>query len=230
LITSPTHTTQNTTTLLDHILTNSSDRTSQTGTVEIGISDHLLTFCTRKITRTKSYDHKYIRIRSLKHYTQEKYIQALKEINFPDYTKFDSVDEAYDDFIAKLTEVIDRLAPIKKVRIKNNTQEWFDDEIHSAIQNRDKRFSVFKRSRLYEDKVAFKRIQNHVQSLIKKRKKQFMKNKLDENLGKPRELWKTLKSLGFSKTNTPGSKIGLETNKDEIYFDSKENSEFFSQI
>ena len=81
------------------------------------------------------------------------------------------MNEAYDDFIAKLTEVIDRLAPIKEVRIKNNTQEWFDDEIHSAIQNRDKRFSVFKRSRLCEDKLAFKRTQNYVQSLIKKEEK-----------------------------------------------------------
>ena len=104
------------------------------------------------------------------------------------------MNAAYDAFIAKLTEVIDKLAPIKEVRIKNNTQEWFDDEVHSAIQNRDKRFSVFKRTRLCGDKLAFKRTQNYVQSLIKKKKKQFMKNKLDENIGKPKELWKTLKS------------------------------------
>ena len=230
LITSPTRITQNTSTLLDHILTNSSDRTSQSGTVEIGISDHLLTYCTRKITRTKFHDHKYIRIRSLKNYTQEKYIQTLKEINFPDYTKFNSVNEAYDDLIAKLTEVIDKLAPIKEVRIKNNTQEWFDDEIHSAIQNRDKRFSVFKRSRLCEDKLAFKRAQNNVQNLIKKKKKQYIKNKLDENLGKPKELWKTLKSLGLSETKASGSKIGLAKKKDEISFDPKENSEIFKDF
>ena len=78
---------------------------------------------------------------------------------------------AYDDFIAKLTDVIDKVAPIKEVRIKSNTQEWFDDEIHNAIQNRDKRLSIFKRSKLYEDKLAFKKAQNHVQNLIKKKKK-----------------------------------------------------------
>ena len=83
---------------MDHVLTNSPDRASQSGTIEIGISDHLLTYCTRKIMRTKSFDHKYICIRSLKHYTQDKYIQALEEINLPDYTKFNSVD----DFIEKL--------------------------------------------------------------------------------------------------------------------------------
>ena len=63
-----------------------------------------------------------------------------------------------------------------------------------------KKLSIFKRSRLYEDKLAFKKAQNYVQNLIKKKKKQFIKNKLDENLGKPKELWKTLKSLGLSQT------------------------------
>ena len=170
LITSPTRVTQNTSTLLDHVLTNSSDRTSQSGTLEIGISDHMLTYCTRKITHTKSFDHKYIHIRSLKKYTEAKYIQALKDINFPDYTKSNSVDEAYDDFIAKLIGVIDEIAPSKKVRIKGNTQDWFDDEIHIAIKSRDKRFSVFKKSKLCEDKLAYKRSQNYVQCLIKKKK------------------------------------------------------------
>ena len=42
LITTPTRITQNTSTLLDHVLTNSSDRTSQSGTLEIVISDHML--------------------------------------------------------------------------------------------------------------------------------------------------------------------------------------------
>ena len=69
LITSPTCVTQNTSTLLDHVFTNPSDRTSQSGTLEIGISDHMLTYCTR-ITHTKSFDHRYIHICSLKKYTE----------------------------------------------------------------------------------------------------------------------------------------------------------------
>ncbi len=76
----------------------------------------------------QDHDHKHIRIRSLKNQTKERYIQTLKEINFPGYTNFNSADVAYDDFKAKLPDVIDKVAPIKEVRIKSNTQEWFDDE------------------------------------------------------------------------------------------------------
>ena len=40
--------------------------------------------------------------------------------------------------------VIDKMAPVKRIRVKGNTQEWFDDEIHCAINIRDKHFSAFK--------------------------------------------------------------------------------------
>ena len=113
-------------------------------------------YCTRKITRTKYSEHKYITIRSLRNYTQEKFWQALRDKNFPDYSTFANVNEAYDDFVLKLTEVIDAIAPYKKVKVKGNTKDWFDDEIHSAIKTRDKKFAAFKKSRLHNDNISYK--------------------------------------------------------------------------
>ena len=113
-------------------------------------------YCTRKITRTKLFDHKYISIRSLKNYSQEKFLQILNDLALPDYSKFENVDDAYDDFIKKLTEAIDGISPIKRVRVKGNTKEWFDEEIHNAIKIRDKNFSTFKRSKLKKDEVCYK--------------------------------------------------------------------------
>ena len=88
IINTPTRVTENTATPLDHILTNSKDRVSQSGVIEIGLSDHMLIYCTRKITKKKCSEHKCIHIRSMKNYTQEKYTQALREINFPNYSYF----------------------------------------------------------------------------------------------------------------------------------------------
>ena len=106
LLNSPTRITESTSTLLDHILTNSVDRVSQSGILDIGLSDHMLTYCTRKITHKKHFEHKYIRIRYLKNYSQEGFTQSLEEANFPDYSNFNSVNEAYDNFVAKLTAII----------------------------------------------------------------------------------------------------------------------------
>ena len=58
LINQPTRITENTATLLDHILTNSKDRISQYGIINTGLSDHQLIYCTRKVSREKFFEHK----------------------------------------------------------------------------------------------------------------------------------------------------------------------------
>ena len=52
--------------ILDHVLAIFRDRVSQSGVIDVGISDHQLTYCTRKTGRIKSYCHKQITFRSLK--------------------------------------------------------------------------------------------------------------------------------------------------------------------
>ena len=51
LITCPTGVACNTSTLIDHILTNSTKMIFQSGVIDSGISDHQLNFCTRKVKR-----------------------------------------------------------------------------------------------------------------------------------------------------------------------------------
>ena len=52
---------------------------------------------------------------------------------------------------------------------------------------------------------------------------------MENNIGKPKELWKTLKSLGFSKTEVSASKTCLER-EGKLSFDPKENSEIFKDF
>ena len=51
LIIYPTRVTCNTSSLIDHILTNSSEKIFQSGIIDCGMSDHQLIFCTRKVKR-----------------------------------------------------------------------------------------------------------------------------------------------------------------------------------
>lgn len=229
LITSPTRVTETTSSLLDHVLTNSCDRVSQSGVIDIGISDHQIIYCTRKITREKFHEHNEITIRSLKNYSQEAYINTLKETDFPDYSQYNDVNKAYDDFIQRTVHVIDKIAPLKKIRLKGCNQDWFDNELHDAIKNRDKLFSMFKKRKLHSDNIKYKKARNFVQRLIKKKKKQFIVGKLEQNIGKPKDLWKSLKSLGFSSKTSSKSKICLKDN-DNLSFDPKINANIFMKF
>ena len=130
-------------------------------------------------------------------------------MTFPNYELFTDVNAAYSDFINKLMSVINEIAPFKEVRVKNRTEEWFDGEVSDSIKVRDKLFKKFKKSKLQIDRELFKAARNSTQSLIYKKKKSFYKEKLNENIGKPKELWKSLNSLGLSSKKSLDLKSAL---------------------
>ena len=229
LLTLPTRITNNSLSLLDHILTNSADRISQFGIVNVGLSDHQLIYCTRKITRTRLNTHKYVKMRSLKYCSEDLYVKKLKEIDFPDYLNFKDINEAYSDFTGKVASVIDEIAPIKEVRVKSNSQDWFDAEINEEIERWDKLLTKFKKSKSHSDNENYKKSRNKVQRMIKDKKKNFVIGKLNDNIGKPKELWKSLKSLGLPSKANSSATICLE--KDGIlWFDPKTNAEIFKDF
>ena len=84
--------------------------------------------------------------------------------------------------------VTDLVAPIKSRRIKQNAQEWFDSEVAGKISVRDKLFKKFKKSKLHIDKEIYKTARYEVQKLISYKKKIFFENRLNDSIGKPREL------------------------------------------
>ena len=88
IITRPTRITDQTATLIDHILTNSPDKVSQSGVIDLGLSDHDLIYCTRKTSLPKSHKHNEIFVRSLKRYSAEKFLEILREIVFPNYLTY----------------------------------------------------------------------------------------------------------------------------------------------
>ena len=165
----------------------------------------------------------------LKYYSEDLYVKKLKEIDFPDYSNFKDINEAYSDFTGKVASVIDEIAPIKEVRVKSNSQDWFDAEINEEIERRDKLLTKFKKSRSHSDNENYKKSRNKVQRMIKDKKKNFVIGKLNDNIGKPKELWKSLKSLGLPSKANSAATICLE--KDGILsFDPKTNAEIFKDF
>ena len=73
----------------------------------------------------------------MKNYTKELFIQKLNEIQFPDYSILENVNEAYSDFVSKFMTAIDSICPLRQVRVKTNTKPWFDGNILEAIRVRE---------------------------------------------------------------------------------------------
>ena len=130
-------------------------------------------YCTRKTLRPKTGEKTFIKIRSLKHYSKEKLIENLTNVVFPNYSNYVDINEAYSDFIKKVSDIINKIAPTKEICIKNNTAEWID-EVLQGIKTRDKLFRKFKKSKSNVDNEMFKKNRNQLQELIKSKKKNFV--------------------------------------------------------
>ena len=152
LIEVPPHVTCSNSIIIDHILVSFSNRVLQQGVIDVGLSDHQIIYCTRKISRIKRGTHKQIRYRSLKKYSADVYEEALGRVDFPNYHNFENINDAYSRFMQKFMWVNDLVAPIKSRRIKQNSQEWFDGEVAEKIRVRYKLFKKFKKSKLHIDK------------------------------------------------------------------------------
>ena len=173
---SPTRVTCSTSTLIDHILTSAPSRVSQKGVINVGVSDHQLIFCTRKISRIKTGGaHKYLNFRSLKNYTSDYYKEALKQIDFPNYENVGDVNEAYSNFFQKLMTIIDKISPYKSKRVKGNTQKRFDGKVLEKLNLRKKLFKKFKKPRFHIDKEVYKKSKYDTLKLVASKKQAFLK-------------------------------------------------------
>ena len=81
-------------------------------------------------------------------------------------------------------------------------------EIFGKIILRDKHLQKFKASRPNIVEQLYKEAKANMQKLVKKR--DFHQEILRENVSKPKELWKSLKSLGVPAKITPVSQISFK--------------------
>ena len=85
----------------------------------------------------------------------------MSELQFPNYSYFENVNKAYQDLLNKFMNVIDKIAPLKEIRVKANSKPWFDGEISERIRVRDKLRKKYKKSGLQFDFDMFKNVQKH---------------------------------------------------------------------
>ena len=67
----------------------------------------------------------------------------------------------------------------------------------------------------YKEVIPYKEARNTVQALLKDKKRKLLQEKLSENIGKPKKLWKIIKKIGLPDKKAPTASICLNT-KNEL--------------
>ena len=221
IITCPTRITESSCSTIDLILISDTSKISNSGVINSSISDHCIIYCCRKISKDVFGKHNTVKLRSLKNYDQEVFTNKLRNINWYLVTDCEDINKAWKMFSNLFMSVIDQVAPVKQVRLKQKTEMWFTSEIVNLIRQRDHAYNVFIKSKSSDHHTEYKRLRNLTQSAIKHAKQNYVKEHLTENSGCIKKLWKSIKNLGFmGKIKAQNINIGLRKDND-IVFDKK---------
>ena len=222
LIDTATRVTNNSSSLIDHIYTNETRKISQSGVIESGISDHFITFCTRKILRGQIGKHNTIKIRPMKNYSKEIFVDLLKgyDWNLVCQVK-DNVNEAWEKFSTMFTQVLDDIAPEKEIRIKGRTEPWIDAEILELMQGDRALFNANRNKSDTELRKKYNRLRNKIIKQTRKAKSKHFCEKIEENKDNPKLLWRQLNTIGYSNKSKEKSKIVLEIEGEKCFDSTK---------
>ena len=94
-----------------------------------------------------------------------------------------------------LLNVLDIHAPFTSKKVKGKPSPWLDAEVKQHMNARDKLLRKAQKSKLEPDWNAYRKHKNFVTNLIKRTKRNFLKNKLEESRSKPEKFWKTVKEV-----------------------------------
>ena len=212
--------------LLDHILCNNKEKIFQSGTIPIGLSDHFLTYCTRKISKGQIHKHKYAKIRSLKNYTKEEFVLKLTCVDWGQCFNACDINTAWSAF----RDIFLSFAPVKEVRLKQRTEPWINSEILDLIKQRDLYLYQFKKSKARAVYKLYCHFRNKVQRDIKIAKSVFFfSNKIEENKNSSRKLWQRLKALRYKNKKSDSSNFVL-TVHDQNCHDPKTIANYFNEF
>ncbi len=156
LIQEPTRVTPSSCTIIDHILCNNEEKISQSGVIPTGISDHFMTFCTRKAhIKDKCDAPNIVTVRSMKHYNKDLLNEKLTSADWSSLFLCRNIENAWQIFRSTFHSILDDIAPHRDIKIRQHTDPWMTSEILENIRNRDELLKCYNKSKNKDDYKQF---------------------------------------------------------------------------
>ena len=189
-ISSPTRVTHKSTSLIDHIYSNSPHSVSNVSVLPLAISDHYPVICTWscKLNKHTQDHHKYITYRNIKKINLDAFYSDLSQTPFHEVHNHTNPDSALSIWLELFLGVLNKHAPEKRRRVRNRQPPvWLTEEIKTTMKLRNE-------AKKEKDIPQFKRLRNKVKYLVREAKKQFVKNTVEKN-DQPSSVWSAINSL-----------------------------------
>ena len=187
------------------IYTNVPDKLSQVQAKVCASSDHKMILATRH-AKNITENVRYCKKRSYKNFDEKIFLEEVDKISWWEVYSCDDVDLAVDIFTKKLTDILDKMAPVKKFQIKSKYAAWVNDTTKNKMKVRNLAQQKASLTGTAEDWSYYKQLRNEVTSLLREDKLNWQKNKLTscEEACETGKIWKNILGwLNWSSSSSP---------------------------
>lgn len=195
VITKPTRITELAESLIDLIIVSDISVVSNSGSIELNISDHELVFCNLNINnKILPFS---ITFRDFTAFNIENFTNDLLAVPLYNIYGIEHVDLKVQYFNDCLVDLFNLHAPYKTAKISKPRKPWLTDNIKLLLSLRDKAKLKFKRTKKAAHWDYYKQLRNYTEVAIKNEKRAYFNSKFRTNDSKT--IWKELKSLNINK-------------------------------
>ena len=153
---------------------------------------------------------RYVRKRSFKDFNGKNFTAEVKNVHWWPVYNCQDPDEAAQILTDKLTEILDRHAPVKMYQTKTNFAPWLSTGTKKLMSERDKAQLWASTTGNRNDWGKYRYLRNKVTKNLKTEKKSWQKKKLEECNKDSAKLWANVKGwLNWSSSSSP-SKLFAE--------------------
>ena len=205
----------NSSTLIDHILTNSKLTKLTSGSIIEDISDHWVSFIQPCISKYKSKP-RAVKCRQLNRENMENFRANLSNVNWEDVTTCNNVDDCYNAFWTIYKPLFYIHFPLTTTNFNRNIHKISNFMTKGLLISRKTKIHLLKSSLISpttENKDSYKRYRNIYNTILRASKKFHIDDKLKRDAKNPKKIWDTLKEFTTGKTsNQEISKINSQQN------------------
>ena len=205
LITEPTRFWTGTKSLLDHIWTNCPEKAICVRNIERAASDHNVTGVR---IRLKGMDRAQNEVmsRDKRNFDEKKFKMEVKQIDWSDMYKLTDINLANDFFATKVGDILEKMAPLRKLQIRNKITPWVSENTKNLMSNRDAARKTASETNLNDDWIHYRKIRNKCTSEVSKDKNKFFEEQFKnfEEQNDLKSIYKQVKqNLGWKNSGPP---------------------------
>ena len=189
VISHPTRITESTESLIDVILVSNVNLVQEAKVSPSSIGDHELILVVLNLKKSRPKP-TYILTRSYTNYNPEAFTRDLLQVPWHIIETFEDVDDCLYAFYQLFEQILDRHAPVKKVKIRSRPNPFITPEIRELMRTRDK---WKKMAHTSNDPLAWAGFRNYE---IRIAEREFVRDHIANNQNNSSgNLWKTIRSI-----------------------------------